>query len=114
MLSNCAQYRDPDQRVMKASQEIRHEMTRRRRILPRRARPGDRAVSTRSRHRQMVHHAMGADLGQPVSVGEHESRGIPDERFLSLADCMLNPPEPPAAKTPSEREARFLLHYSQR
>jgi len=91
-----------------------------------------RAVFTRSRHRLLVHHETGADLGQLVSVGQHESGGIPDQYFLSLADCMLNPSErhaggafadvvpdsreeePPTSKIPGEREARFLLHYNQR
>jgi hypothetical protein len=110
-------------------------MTRRPKVLPRPERHDDRAIFTRSRHRRPVpvHRQTGAEPGQLVSVGQHESGGIPDEHFLSLADCILNPPashtrglmafadrapesrkeEAPSAKIPSEREARFLLHYNQ-
>lgn len=69
-----------------------------------------------------------------VSAGPHQSRGIPDARYLGIADRALNQREKeaedfetvagstahssekaPALKSNSktQRDARFLLHYRQ-
>ena len=69
-----------------------------------------------------------------VSVGQHESRGIPDVRYLGIADRALNQQEnevedvevvagnlaysserTTSAKSTrkAQREARYLLHYRQ-
>jgi hypothetical protein len=66
-----------------------------------------------------------------VSVGQHESRGIPDVRYLGIADRVLNQQEneeesvevlaahsceaAPLLKSSvkTRRDARYLLHYRQ-
>ena len=69
-----------------------------------------------------------------VSVGQHESRGIPDARYLGIADRVLDQYEERAeefatvadrvaysservrlskSKSKTQRDARFLLHYRQ-
>lgn len=69
-----------------------------------------------------------------ISAGPHESRGVPDARYLSIADRVLNhqenneenvevlagslahsSEEAPSRKSNAKirRDARFLLHYQQ-
>jgi hypothetical protein len=66
-----------------------------------------------------------------VSVGQHESRGIPDARYLGIADRVLNQQEneeesvevlaahsregapSPKSNARTRRDARYLLHYRQ-
>ncbi len=57
--------------------------------------------------------------GRLVSVGAHESRGIPDARYLAIADRVLNQTENEVqdveveSTRKAQREARCLLHYRQ-
>jgi hypothetical protein len=72
--------------------------------------------------------------GRLVSVGQHESRGIPDVRYLGIADRVLDQEEnkegalevlagslaissedapSPKSNAKTRRDARYLLHYRQ-